>query len=49
LGSQNLLAQGFPILKDRTATSKQQWDGLLKMSIEVVSLSSHIANTKPIH
>jgi len=41
--------QGFPMLKDRTVTSKQQLDGLLKMSIEVASLPSHIANAQPIH
>jgi hypothetical protein len=43
------LQQGFPILKDRTAASQQQLDGLLKMSIEVASLSSDIAYTKAIH
>jgi fatty-acyl-CoA synthase len=41
--------QGFPILKDRTATREQQLDSLLQMRIEVASLTRDIVNLQPIH
>ncbi len=41
--------QGFPILNNGTVTSEDQLDGLLKLGIEVASLSGHIANAQAIH
>jgi hypothetical protein len=43
------VAQGFPILINRTATGKQQSKGLIEMSIEGAHLSRHIANAEPVH
>ncbi len=42
-------SQGFPILKNRTATSEKQLNGLLKFGIEVASLAGHITDAQTIH
>jgi len=43
------LVQGFSLLKNRTLASEDQLESLLQLGIEVASLSSDIANPKPIH
>jgi hypothetical protein len=40
-----LSLQGFPILKNRTATGEYESERLLDMSIKIVYLPSDIANT----
>jgi hypothetical protein len=49
LNSSALRGQGFPILKDRTATEGQKGKSLLDVGVKEAHLSSHIANTNVIH
>jgi hypothetical protein len=43
------LLQGFPILINRTAASKQKSESLRVLSVKVAHLPSHIANASAIH